>query len=105
MRESRDRRTMWNWRVWGEHQRPEELWLGSLAGQGGNFRFEGEGMGRSELPAVETNTDVGLGCPRYPKKQSASVGGGSPTEQQVEPGNKAFTSPIAGGHKRQTLGP
>lgn len=89
----------------GRASEAEELWLGSLAGQGGNFRFEGEGMGRSELPAVETNTDVGLGCPRYPKKQSASVGGGSPTEQQVEPGNKAFTSPIAGGHKRQTLGP
>lgn len=91
--------------MWGGHQRPEELWLGSLAGQGGNFRFEGEGVGRSELPAVETNTDVGLGCPRYRKKQSASIERGPPQQNTVEPGNKAFTSPMAGGHKRQTLGP
>lgn len=56
------------------------------------MRFEGEGMGRSELPAVETNTGVGLGCPKYLKKQPSSTGGGSTTEQQAEPGNKAFTS-------------
>ena len=89
--------------MWAGKRGPR-IWLGSLAGQCGNLRFEGEGVGGSELPAGEANTGVDLGCPKYPKKQPTSTGGGPITEQPAEPGNKAFTSPMVVGPKQRILG-
>lgn len=100
MRETCDRLAMWAWRVWAGQER-----LGSLAGQCGNLRFEGEGMGGCEMSAVETNTGVGLRYPKYLKRQPASTEGGSTTEQQTEPGTKAFESPMVVGPKHRILGP
>ena len=102
MRETRDRLAVWDWRAWAGEERPEHLaWKPSR----GNLRFDGAGMGGNKLSAVETNSGVGLGRYKYPEKQPASAGGGPTTEQQAEPGNRAFTSPMVVGPKRRLLGP
>lgn len=54
---------------------------------------------------METNSDVSLGCPKYPKKQSVSAEGGVPAEQHAEPGNTVFTNPkVVGGSQAAKSG-